>query len=524
MRAPHPDPPPASRGEGVDTPAAADLARVDTRGAADLARMDTRGGAYLAPPPPAQRGEGQGGGLLRAGLLLIILAGSARAEVPPIAPGPLMAPPLALRHPLTGGGALWLVRDPAVPLASVVIAVRGAGSAADPPGARGLAAFTTDLVDEGTGQMGAAEVAERIERRGGSLRSWTDEDAAYLEVSTLSRALPEALALVAELAVRPALRDGDATRVRGQRLDLIRLRPDRPSVVATMLLWARLYGARSPYGHPGLGTADEVARLDAARARAFHAARWRPEAITVVVVGDFDEAVVRALLDERLRGWAAPVALPAAPEERGETGRLLVVDTPDSEQASVLLGARGISRNHPRAAAVEVMATLLGGTFGSRLNQRLREELGITYGASAWAAFLAGGGRVTIAADIVTAEGVRGLAEMLRIVRGLGERPVPAAELTRAKQSLVRSLPRAFDTHARTAETLAQLAVHGLGERWFDGYAATLDAVTARDVQRVARELRWVAVVVGDLTKLVGLDQVGFGPPVRHTPEGEEVR
>ncbi|HKE13732.1 MAG TPA: insulinase family protein, partial [Kofleriaceae bacterium] len=124
------------------------------------------------------------------------------------------------------------------------------GAATDPPGKAGLAAFTADLVDEGTETRSALATARAAESLGALVLTYADRRAAHISMRTLSPTLPQSLDLFAEMITRPAFRDADVRRVHDDRMTALRLRRDRPREVSALRLDAALFGADSPQGHP----------------------------------------------------------------------------------------------------------------------------------------------------------------------------------------------------------------------------------------------------------------------------------
>src|SRR5262249_10917606 len=168
------------------------------------------------------------------------------------------------------------------------------------------------------------------------------------------------------------------------------------------------------------------------------------------------------------------------------------------------------------AAALEVAVSLLGGTFGSRLTHRLREELGLTYGVSAVAGYERATGVVAIETALFTPRAAEGLGEVLKMVADLGKTPVPAEELAAVQANLVRGLPQAFTTNEAVVDAFGDLAAAGLAPDWFDGYVGKVQAVTAADVSQVAHAFldpaRLVVVVIGPLGTLgADLAKLGLG-------------
>ena len=437
-------------------------------------------------------------------------------------------PPVAKRLRLANGLAVLVVENHTLPIAAMDLIVPGAGAAADPRQRAGLAAFTADMVDEGAGGMSALAIADEATRLGAELQIHADADAVWLSTNALTRTLDPVLDLVAKVVTQPAFTAADFERVKGDRLTTLTQRRDRPREVASVVLSQAVYGPGTAYGHPAGGTLEDVKRIALADVQAFYRAHWNPAAMTLVIVGDVDPAAVQRKLDGALGRWrptggVAP-ALPSARPAKLAT-RLLLVDRPGAEQSDVRIGRVGLDRRDQRYSAFEVMRTVLGDGFTSRLNHRLREELGITYGIGAAMSWHVAPGLFSIPSAIVAAETSRGVAEIIKILDELAAVDVPAAELDKAKQNLVRALPAMFETNAQTAGVFAELALYKLPDDWYASFADGVRKVTAGDVRQVARALvassTMAFAIVGDLAKIgPSLDKLGLGAPARYDLDG----
>ena len=250
--------------------------------------------------------------------------------------------------------------------------------------------------------------------------------------------------------------------------------------------------------------------------------------MTLVVVGDVDRAALRTRLDAGLGAWKPsgakrPARVAVTPAKL--THHLLLVDRPDAAQSDVRIGLLGPDRKDRRFFAFEVYRTTLGDGFTSRLVQRLREQLGITYGARAGMDWRVARGPFVIGTAIVSKATGQGVSEILSMVDALTTTDIPAAELDKSKQNMIRALPAKFATNAATAGTLADLALQGLPDDWYARYAAGVRKVTAKDVRTVARTLvpkkQLVISIVGDLGKVRSdLDKLGLGDPAMFDPYG----
>ncbi|MBL9014038.1 MAG: insulinase family protein [Myxococcales bacterium] len=445
---------------------------------------------------------------------------------------PTFKPPVAQKLRLKNGVQLLVVENHKLPIVSLALVVPGAGFAADPKGKGGLASFTADLLDEGAGGLSAIAIAEETDRLGASIGIGADADAAYVTVSTLAKTLDQTIDLATKLVTQPAFDDKEAERVHGDRATSLELRRDRPREVAQMLLAGAIYGPQSAYGHPGAGVREEFASVTVADARAFYKETWNPAVMTLVIAGDVDPKALQAKLDASLGAWkpsGAKRGKPVSAAAAKVPSRLLLVDRAGAAQSDVRIGLLGPGRKDPRFFAFEVYRTTLGDGFTSRLVQRLREQLGITYGANASMDWRVARGPFVISTAIVTPATGQGIFETLKMVEELTTTDVPAAELDKSKQNLIRALPARFETNASTADTFAELALQGLPIDWYARYADGIRKVTAKDVKAVAKAAvpaRSVIVsIVGDLAKIrADLDKLGLGEPVLFDLHGAPVK
>jgi zinc protease len=440
-------------------------------------------------------------------------------------------PPVAKRSVLKNGATLLVIENHTLPIAALEILIPGAGAAGDPLHKRGLAAFTADVVDEGAGGLSALAVSEEAARLGAAIITRADTDAARISVRALARTLDPTLALLAKIVTQPAFDPAELDRVKGDRLTALDQRRDRPREVAQIVLDGALYGAASQYGHPVPGVRDDVKTFSAADVKAFYRAHWTPKLMTIVVAGDVDAAAITRALDAAIGGWKPTGdALPDIPRPKAAklAQRLLLVDRPGAAQSDVRIGNIGPDIRDRGFHAFEVLRTVLGDGFTSRLTQRLREQLGITYGAGAGMMWHWIRGTFVIATAIVTAKTATGVSETFQILDDLAAKDVGAEELDKAKQNLIRAMPARFETNAEIAAAFADLALHRLPDNWYAGFAAAVSKVTAAEVRAAAKALipsgAMAISIVGDASVIrPELDRLGLGAPAMFDLEGAPV-
>ncbi|MBP6633119.1 MAG: insulinase family protein [Kofleriaceae bacterium] len=465
--------------------------------------------------PGGEGGAGGGAATAATPALDWAKAGPGWATAPEAGPEPRFSPPSATSFRLGNGLQVVLVENHRLPLVSLRVVNSRAGARED--GARpGLAAMTADLLDEGAGSLTALTLPEALERLGADLSVSTSADAAIVSLDLLASTLPDGLTLLGDVMLRPTFAAADVERIKSDRLAALATRPDSPRRVASLVFDRVTFGAH-PYGHPGDGFATSVGKLARADVLAFWRRQYAPAAATLVIAGDVDRATVEPLLEQTLGAWKAPAPRPAkvAPARAHAGRRLVVVDRPDAPQTVIVAGRLGVSWDDPRYAAAEVINTAIGGSFAARLNNRLREQLGYTYGifSSFWRGRLTGAWSVT--SSIKTAATVDAVREALAILDDARGKELPAAELAKAQQLLIRGQPQDFETNAGIAGAFQRLVVAGLPLDWYATWADRLRAVDAAAARTAAHEL-WAdldLIVVGDW-KVVGAGLSALGVPV----------
>jgi predicted Zn-dependent peptidase len=298
----------------------------------------------------------------------------------PGAPRPYRFPDF-VRHRLPNGLSVWLVPLPDRELVSVQL-LTDAGASSEDEAVGGVAALTAQVLVTGTQRLDAAAFAETTERLGIDVGSESSWDSARAGFTALGSKLEDGLALLSDMVRAPRLDEREFERLKAERLnDILQARAD-PGRLADESFLREVYADEVPYGRLSAGKPETVGVLEVAAAREFHATRYAPNVAHVVIAGGFDPDAALAAVERHLGDWSGDGPGHRTIEPRARSGRRVVlVDRPGSVQSELRVGHLGIDRHHPRYFTALVMAALLGGVFGSRLNRRLREELGYTYGA-----------------------------------------------------------------------------------------------------------------------------------------------
>jgi zinc protease len=432
------------------------------------------------------------------------------------APRPYRFPVFA-QHRLANGLRVWLVPLPDRELVSVHL-LTDAGAASEEEAQAGVAALTAQLLVTGTQRLDAGAFAETTERLGievGSDASWDSARASFM---ALEDKLSDGLGLLSEMIRSPRFDEREFERLKAERLnDILQARAD-PGRLADESFLREVFAEGTPYGRLSAGTPDSVEALSVESARAHHASRYAADVTHVVVAGAIDPDVALTEIEAHFGDWAGhgPGHRTIEPTQRGGR-RVVLVDRPGSVQSELRVGHLGIARDHPRYFAAIVMAALLGGVFGSRLNRRLREELGYTYGARCAFDPRRSSGPFTATAAVqteVTADAIRELLGQLERIR---TEPPADDELAEVRDFLVGVFPLRFESTMGIAAAIEPLAVYGLPDDYWQTYRSNVEAVTTGDVAATAAELirpdDALVLLTGDADRVrAELEAAALGP------------
>lgn len=453
----------------------------------------------------------------------LAVAAPAAAQAPDRTRPPEPGPPPALTLPaiqrVTLSNGLTLIHLPkrAVPLVQLTVLVR-AGSVHEPAQRAGLASMTAAMLDEGAGTRTALALADAVEFLGASLSTGSDAHATRVSLNVPVAQLDPALELLADVVLRPTFDAEELERQRRQRLTAMAQWRDEPRAIASVAYLGALWGPEHPYGRMGLGMPAAVQAFTVQDLRGFHRAHYTPGNAAVIVVGDVGFEEIRAKLEAVFGRWNGE----SAPAPRVAAGRaaarraVLLVDKPAAAQSEIRIGQIAVDRSTADYFPLLVMNTILGGSFSSRLNQKLREEKQYTYGARSGFDFGVYGGSFTASAAVQTAVTDSALVEFFRELRGILE-TAPDDEVARARNYAALRFPGRFQAVAQTAAELEDLYLFDLPTEYFNSYVQHMLAVTPADVRRVARRhldpQRMTVVVVGDRTKVeAGIRGLNLGP------------
>ena len=408
---------------------------------------------------------------------------------------------------LSNGVHLIVLEDHRTPQISFSMIIDGAGGYYDPPAAPGLASFTASLMREGTTTRTSEQLSEQLDRLASAVNVSAGISTPFATVNGngLTNNIDTVLGLMADVLMNPSFPQAEVDRYKTRtRAGLMQNRA-QPGFLALERLNMVVFG-----DHPQARVAPTPASLDALTRDAlvaFHKAHYVPDRAVLAVSGDITLEQAKAKAEAAFGAWKkSGVALPAQTEAAPLAGpSVTLVARPNSVQTSLRIGTQSIDRKDPDFFPLTVGNRILGGPFG-RLFEHLREQKGYTYGASSGFSSSRIKGSWTASTDVRSEVTDPALTDLIDEIRQMRDVPVPAKDLENAKKAIVGSFALLLESPGAILQNYIDRHFYGLPADYWDTYASKIEAVTAEDIQRVARKYwspdRLQIVAVGDRAKV----------------------
>ena len=348
------------------------------------------------------------------------------------------------------------------------------------------------MLDRGTRHRDRFAVAEALEDRGAQVRFYDAGTRCGVGGRVLRDDLPDVLALVAEQLREPLFDPGEFEKVKARHAASLRRSLDNTGIRAGGALVRRLYPADHPNYEPDpIAELERLATLSIDDVRAFHERHFGARDLLLAFAGDFDPAVLEAVVRDTLGGWPAPTAgadfaTEAAPQEPGRAEIVLA----DRQNLDVRLGhAVGVRRDDDEYLPLYVGTYIFGGNFSARLMSTVRDEQGLTYGIRSSLAGVAveHGGHWKTAVTLSGDKLERGIEATLEQARRFVEDGITEAELDEKKTTIAGSYKVGLATTGGLATALLANAERGFDVGYLDRFPALIEAVTRDEVNVAVR-------------------------------------
>ncbi|MBI3651945.1 MAG: insulinase family protein [Acidobacteria bacterium] len=406
---------------------------------------------------------------------------------------------------LDNGLALILIEDHRVPMVTLTLGLP-VGSATTGVNQIALAEATASLLNDGAGQRSSEALARAVESLGGQLAASTNDDYTEINATVIAENLEAMLDLFGDVVLRPTFPETEVALYKKNRIEGLTVQRQEPSFLVSERFNLAIYGAH-PYAISA-PTPAAVAALERHKIEAFYQANYRPDGATLVVTGDFAATKIAAKLRALFGHWQAASGTPQKFPDLVEptSRRIYLIDRPGSEQADFRIGNLAVARADEDYFALLVANAILGDGTSSRLFLNIREQKGYSYDVSSAVHAPQRRGTFFGASQTRTAVTLAAIREMLKEFTRLRNERVSEKDLQNARNYLNGGFSLSLSTQGGVSDALMMTRMLGLAPAYLEHYRERIAAVTAEQVQQVARQYirpeQATIVVVGDAAQL----------------------
>jgi zinc protease len=436
--------------------------------------------------------------------------------------------PQATEKVLSNGLTVLIMENHRLPLISLQYNISGAGPLFEPADLPGLAGATAQMLAQGTKTRTSVQIAEQIAQLGASLNATSGfgSSVTLISASGLSDNFEQWFALANDILLNPTFPADELNRLKQRQKTALRQQRTSPTFLSNETFSRVVYGP-----HPASRISTTAQAIDAFSPDVlakWHRERYAPQNAVLAIAGDVRASDLIPKLEKWLAEWkktGLKEVLPANAKPVPEK-KVYIVDRPNSVQTSIMLGNIAIDRRDPDYVPLEVFNHILGGSGAARLFLNLREEKGYTYGVYSSFTAVKYPGPWRAYCDVRTEVTGGAMTEFFREFQRIRDERVPQNELDDAKRAIVASFALSLESNDDLLGYAIVRKIYGFPNDYWETYPAKIMAVTAADVQRVARKYlnpdNLQVVAVGDVSKIKPVMEK-YGPVEVYDAEGKKV-
>lgn len=380
---------------------------------------------------------------------------------------------------------LW-IQDQSLPRVSLNLMVQ-TGAIDETSEQAGINTLMLSLLDQGSSQKTAFQISDELAEMGAEFGASGAQDFSTIQISGLSPAREKLLNLYSEIVLLPAFHEAEIERRRSLLISGLKKTQDQPSSFADELMDHLLFGEH-PYGRPTGGKIKSVKSLSKLDLVKHYQSYYRPNNSILAVVGYFD-ADFQKSVRSRFSSWEkqelkVATRVPISTQK----SKTVLMSQQDLQQTQVRFGMPGIDRKNPDFIPLRLANLVFGGAFASRLNQRIRDDLGLTYSISSANDARLDRGSFEISTFTRHDKVAETILETRKLLADFISQGVTDSELDAAKALLIGQFPAALETADRTAFNLMVLRRYQIQDEYLNKFHQNLMAVTRDQVNRAIQK------------------------------------
>lgn len=379
---------------------------------------------------------------------------------------------------LSNGLTVYLMEQHDVPVISVS-AILPAGAIYDNDKA-GLASLTATALKHGTKNYTKTKLDEELDFIGANVNTYATKEYAGLSSNFAAKDKVKVLSIIKDLLLNPVFDPTEFNKEKSRLLVMLEQQKESPRSVIGSYFDAFLYG-NHPYGNVISGINSTVSKLTVDDLINFYKTNYKPDNAAISIVGDFNTKDMKGELTTLFSTWGKSTKEKENPALKTISvpteNRVLLVNKNDAKETTFYIGAPGISRNNPDFVAIEVVNTLFGGRFTSMLNDELRVNSGLTYGASSRFNALKNGGSFVISTFTANKTTEAAIDKALEVINKLHTNGLDEKSLTSAKNYVKGQFPPRYETAGQLSGLMTQMFWYNFDKSFIDNFEKNVDGL-----------------------------------------------
>ncbi|MBL7744967.1 MAG: insulinase family protein [Chitinophagaceae bacterium] len=390
------------------------------------------------------------------------------------------------KFPLKNGLTVYLMEQHEVPVINVSV-ILPAGAIYDGDKS-GLASLTASGLKYGTKNYPKAMLDEELDFIGATVNTFASKESAGLSSRFAAKDKDKVLSIIKEMLTEPVFDNTEFEKEKKRVLVSLEQAKESPRSVIGSYFDKFLYGEHV-YGNMVQGKISTVTAINSADLKNFYQKNYIPNGAAISIVGDFNTKEMKAAVIKLFSAWPKGKQVQAneaaKPVAKPNSNRVLLINKDDAKETTFYIGAPGISRNNPDYVAIEVVNTLFGGRFTSMLNDELRVNTGLTYGASSRFTPLKNAGTFAITTFTAGKTTEAAIDKALEVLNKLHEKGIDETSLASAKNYVKGQFPPRYETSGQLAGLLTQMFWYGFNESFINNFQKNVDGLTVDKARQI---------------------------------------
>lgn len=428
---------------------------------------------------------------------------------------------------LANGMTVYLLEKHDIPVITVKAIVK-AGSVNDP--ISGLASMTAEGLLLGSKKYNKVQLEQVTDNIGAGFEAGSNKESSYINADFLAKDADVMFDVIKSVLTEPTFNAKEFAKFQKQNVELLAQQKESPNKVIRGY-YSKFVFDKHAYANPVEGDQQSIATITPKQLATFHNSYYQPVNTAITVVGDFNSNLMKLELEALFADWNNTQPVPqldlnyAVPVM--DKSRVLVVNKANATETTFIFGGVGIAKDNPDYIGIQLVNTILGGRFTSWLNDELRVNSGLTYGAGSGFSAWSQSGLFSISSFTQTSTTEQAVDLAIETYERLWEKGVDQETLDSAKAYLKGQFPPRYETSEQLADILGDMYVYGINESYINNFESQVDSLTLDETQSLVNQYfpnkNLQFVMIGQAAELqpfvskygsvemLNIEQVGFG-------------